>query len=497
MPFLIPFVPTGRLAAAAVVALAVGATVFLHACAPLAEPEVRAAGFELRLGMVSPVATPQFGVDATITTLTGARLFPLLIGGLTEGGLVHAWTRSPDGRQLTLLLRPDLKFHDGTALNARTVSPLIERGAAAQIAAIPGGLSVSATSDLELSVALERPSARDLEEINIEVALPRRGDAAPVGSGPFVVRERTDERVSLEAFDDYYGGPPTVRRLDIVRFSTLRSAWSAMLRGEIDGLMEAPVDAVGFIEAASEFRTYAFPRPFAYMLAFNLRDPVLADVELRRAMAGSVRRDRLVASALRGRGQPSLFQVYPEHWVFDTEVAPLSASMAEAREVVRTRGAPLRLRCLLPDFDRFARVGQELQRQLADVGIDLELEPVTFAELRSRLRDGRFQAVVLEANGGSDRFVYAFWHSSAQAQLVNSGYTSADEALDRWRGAATRDEARAAMRAIQTIMRDDPPAVFLAWPQTVRVLHGRFEVPAEAAGRDIISTRYLPYVRLR
>jgi hypothetical protein len=42
------------------------------------------------------------------------------------------------------------------------------------------------------------------------------------------------------------------------------------------------------------------------------------------------------------------------------------------------------------------------------------------------------------------------------------------------------------MRRFEAAVRDDPPAVFLAWNQTVQAVSRRFVVPAEQAGRDAI-----------
>jgi hypothetical protein len=43
------------------------------------------------------------------------------------------------------------------------------------------------------------------------------------------------------------------------------------------------------------------------------------------------------------------------------------------------------------------------------------------------------------------------------------------------------------VRSLQQVMRDDPPAVFLLWPDTARAVSARFRVPL-TPDRDIIGT---------
>ncbi len=58
-------------------------------------------------------------VYASITTLDPA--------GNVEPGLATSWTYAPDGKSVTLTLRPGLKFTDGTPLNAEAVKENIDR----------------------------------------------------------------------------------------------------------------------------------------------------------------------------------------------------------------------------------------------------------------------------------------------------------------------------------------------------------------------------------
>ena len=123
-----------------------------------------------------------------------------------------------------------------------------------------------------------------------------------------------------------------------------------------------------------------------------------------------------------------------------------------------------------------------MQKQLYDIGVDMELVPVPGRELGGRLMKGDFDAFLFEATSGrSLAWIYQFWHSpTADWQpFLGSGYTAADAVLDRLRSADSDDMTRGAVADLQRVFYDDPPAVFIAWGQSARALRNGFVVPAD------------------
>jgi ABC-type transport system substrate-binding protein len=133
---------------------------------------------------------------------------------------------------------------------------------------------------------------------------------------------------------------------------------------------------------------------------------------------------------------------------------------------------------------RFEKIASLLQKQLHDIGVDMEVEALPLRELGSRLANGRFDALLLERSSGrSLAWTYMTFHSS----MAPNGYRSADGVLDRLRRARSDEETRVAVSDLQKILHDDPPALFLMWPIVARAVSNRFVVPGEA-GRDVMGS---------
>jgi peptide/nickel transport system substrate-binding protein len=293
----------------------------------------------------------------------------------------------------------------------------------------------------------------------------------------------------------------TVDQVDIRIYPSGRNAWSAMMRGEVNVLYEVSPDALEFVEQSSQMQLKSFLRPYVYQLGLNLRHPILRKREVRQALNAAVNRDDVVKTLFRGRGLPAKGPISPRAWIYDEQLAPFRYAPNEAQQLLERAGLPmtrstdlhmpsrLRFTCVVPILDRYERIGLMLQRQLADAGIDMQLEPVPVQSLRTRLQSGQFDAFLWEIAGPNLVWIDAFWHSpeSGSSPLVNTGYTSADPALDQARLARTDEELRAAARAMQRMMQDDPPAVFICWRETARGVSTRFTLPA-VTDRDIIRT---------
>jgi ABC-type transport system substrate-binding protein len=267
-------------------------------------------------------------------------------------------------------------------------------------------------------------------------------------------------------------------------------------------LHEVSREAAEFVDKESTVKAYSFLRPYYISLVFNVRHPVLKSVEVRKAISEAVDKVTLVRDGMSGRGTPADGPIFPQHWAYSAPAAPFVYDPAAARRRLDTAGfngkttadgtipARFSLTCLVFAGDtRFDRIAVLVQKELAEVGIDMKLLPLPQSELAQRLRRGDFDAFLFEMAGRSVSWVYEFWRSHEGA-FLKSGYQSADAILDRIRSARSDDDVRAGVAQLERIMHDDPPAAFLAWQATSRAVSTKFDVAPEE-NRDIITNAWL------
>src|SRR5438874_3674572 len=80
----------------------------------------------LRIGVGQASATnPAIGLRQLNQLLTFEGLARTSESGRMQPWLAEGWTAGNDGRTLTVRLRPNVKFHDGSSLDAATVSSIL------------------------------------------------------------------------------------------------------------------------------------------------------------------------------------------------------------------------------------------------------------------------------------------------------------------------------------------------------------------------------------
>jgi peptide/nickel transport system substrate-binding protein len=417
--------------------------------------------------------------------------------------VARGWSWDATGTKLVLQLRPDVYFHDGTLLTPEVAVQLLK---ATRQNAARDAPSFSTVSDIRpvgqdgVEITVNQPNSFILSDLSaVLVVKPKiQKTDLPIGTGPFqLVSQSEEERFSLQAFPRYYRGQPSLKQLEVINYPTQRNAWVALMRGDVDMLYEVSREAVEFVEKETTVTTYSFPRPYYIPLVFNIRHPILKNAEVRMAINEAVDRVALVRDAMNGRGTPADGPIPPEHWAYSAPARPFIFNPEAARSRLDAAGfglhpaagaAPVRFsfECLVFGTDsRFQRLALLLQKQLADVGIDMKLVPVDAPQLVTRIQAGDFDAFQFEMAGRSLGWIYEWWRYH-DGMRNNSGYHAADAVLDRLRAARSDDEVRAAVAELGAILHDDPPAAFLAWQSTFRAVSTKFDVGADR-NRDLMT----------
>jgi peptide/nickel transport system substrate-binding protein len=426
--------------------------------------------------------------------------------GRAQPRLAESWVESPDGLEWRFKLRDNAFFHDGTPVDSLAVKASLERSIKSsdldQYPGLSDIVAIEAPAANELVIRLRIRSTFLLDDLGVSI-LKNLPGAPSIAAGPYQATQSSSNELVMQSFAKYYKGQPKVDRIVWKAYPTVRTAWAAMMRGEIDFLYEVPRDAVEFIELENSVQVFPFLRNYDYAVVFNSNRPPLNNATVRRALNYAVNREALVQHALRGRGQTTSGPAWPLHWAYNLSVPGFSydparsAALLDAAAVPAVSGpdnsgnAPSRMHftCLIPDsFALWERMALIVQKDLAKVGVDMRIESMPFPEFNRRIAVKDFDAVMLEfIVGNSPSRPYGFWHSASKQNLWGFHDSAIDESLDRIRRAANETIYRDAFRDFQTQSLEDPPAIFLALSETVRAVSKRFEVIAPP-NSDILPT---------
>ncbi|MBA2497868.1 MAG: ABC transporter substrate-binding protein [Acidimicrobiia bacterium] len=295
-------------------------------------------------------------------------------------------------------LRQDVTFHDGTPFTAEAVKYSLDR-----IAADGGGtLNIDESStvivdDFTVEVTPTVPNLRLVEQLvhpsNSIVAPDSLPAEEPVGTGPFqFVSYSPQEELVVERYDDYWGEPAGVEQITFRFIPEANSRRLALESGDIDIMLDVPLDAVGAVEAAG----FGIDVPEAGLyeavylnIAGNEGYEILTDIDVRRAVATAIDREALIEGVFDGFATDEQTLVPARLLGEEAEqIAGYEFDPAAAAELldgagwelgddgVRTRdGEPLALELVngFPSSQEHGNVAEFLQAQLAEVGIEVEI----------------------------------------------------------------------------------------------------------------------------
>jgi peptide/nickel transport system substrate-binding protein len=348
--------------------------------------------------------------------------------------------------------------------------------------------SIRASGDRRVVVELSEPSAFLPDDLEVPIELGNPVD----GTGPYRVVKQDPKELVLERYPRYYLGTPRITRIIAEPFDTLRTAWASLLRGDVDMITDVPPDAVEFIRN-EEVRVVSFGRRYQYLVALNLRKRPFDSPLVRRALNAAIDRQALIQDALQGHGVPSTGPLWPKHWAYNNAIASYRFDPGLAISLLNSAGlradkqsvgpqARFRFTCLIPEnFSVLERVALEVQKQLYDVGVDMQFEVVPSTEFDTRIREGRFDAMLIDSiSGPTVGRSYMFWRSARRfpGGLNFFGYENpeAERLFDVMRTSTNEIAIQSSFSRLQETLLDDPPALFLAWNERSRAVRRDFQI---------------------
>lgn len=446
----------------------------------------------LVIGVPEAVSGANTGLRNLASTLSVEGLTQVRSDGRAVPKLAERWEWEDGGRALRIFLRQGVTFHDGAAVTATLAASVLtdlvsQPGNRALFPSLQDVTEIAADGELVVVVRLSRPSAFLVEDLE----LPLQIGAERSGTGPYRVVSASPTEIRLERFEQYYLGAPQIRLVTLKSQGALRTAWSALLRGEVDMITDVPPDAVQFI-SGDDVEVVSFRRPYQYAIAFNSRRGPFANPVVRRALNLAVDRGAIIDNVLSGQGIPSTGPLWPQHWAYDRSLAPFNADAAAAASLLDAEGFPaksapdgpprrFRFTCLVPqNFSVMERIILDIQKQLYGVGVDMQVEVVPPEHFDARIRSGDFDATFIDIAGGpSLGRAYVFWGSAKSFAGLNLfGYENAEaERLFGILRTTTNEAAvRSATSALQRVLLSDPPALFIAWNERSRAVRRDFHI---------------------
>jgi len=360
----------------------------------------QAARTDLVIGMPlePPHLDPTAGAAAAIREITYANIFE----GLTRIGpngevlpdLAESWTLSDDGRVYTFKLHTGVKFHDGAAFSADDVKFSLDRAMApdsqnAQKQLFAAIDTVEVVDPATVKVTLKHPQGSFLYNMGWGDAVIMSPKSAatnkekPIGTGPFRFQDWVKgSSVTLVKSDSYWGEPAHFDKAEFRFIPDAAAAVPAMLSGDVQAFPFFPPDAVAQVKDDPNLKVVVGATEGETILAMNNKKPPLDQLKVRQAVSYALDRKAIIDGASAGLGVPIGSHMSPSNKDYVDLTGVYPHDPARAKELLKEAGLENGFKATLKlPPPEYARLGGEIvASELRDVGIDLEIIPVEWAQ---------------------------------------------------------------------------------------------------------------------
>lgn len=370
----------------------------------MATPESTPSGDVARLRVAlnfPPVADlSPYTDDAVSLTRLGVTesLISIDANGIPQPALAEKFEMT-DGSTAKFTLRPGVKFHDGSPVDAKSVVNSIEKALKANPApATVSGRELTATAEGDSTVVVKSAKADPvllMRFANPDMAIlapkayetdPNKPNPTDAATGPFELASlngTTDAK--LEANTEYWAGKPKLAGLDVKFISKADARVSSLRAGELDVIQNVPIAQLANM---SDFEVETRPIPRATGISLNTKSGPFTDAGLRAAAAKAIDSKEIAASAFENQADPAagLFRADAE-WAKNRPAPQLPEAKNPAGTTITV--ATWNDRPELPEALTI------IAEQLRKAGFTVQTPVVkSYAVMESELKEGKYDLVL-------------------------------------------------------------------------------------------------------
>jgi peptide/nickel transport system substrate-binding protein len=393
---------------------------------------------------------------------------------------------SADGKEVTIKLRPGVKFQDGEPFNAEAAKFSLDRHMT-----FPGSFRkpelaaldhVDVVDPLTIKLVLKSPFSPLIAQLADRAGMMVSPKAAkeegdkfglhPVCAGPYKFVERVQQdRIVFEKFTDYWNKDNVhIDRIiylplvdATVRLANLKSGGldliERLLATDIKEVQSDPkLKLAGAIELGYQGITLNIGKDKA-------KGPLSQSAKVRQALDLSIDREAINQVVFNGEFKPGNQWVNPDHPYYQKDFPVRGRDVARAKALLKEAGVttPVSVDFMVPKGAETEAVAQVVQSMAAEAGFDMKIRVTEFATSLKQAEAGEYQAFMLAWSGrvDPDGNSYVFLKSNAPQNYSAWSNPEADKALDGARLVTDPAQRKAAYKTLTKLVLDEEPILYI------------------------------------
>ncbi len=421
--------------------------------------------------------------------------------------LADSFTVSPDGLEIKFILKKNILWHDGKPFTVQDVkftfdkliSPETRTPFSSDYLAVK---EFKVIDDYSFIVKYSVPFAPILESWCIGI-IPKHifenqnintseYNRKPVGTGAYIFKKWiTDQKIILQANPNYYEGKPKIENY-LFRVIPDQSVQFLELRTQsLDELSLLPDQWNAYDSFFKNYNKFRYPSFSFTFLGFNLEREPYSNIKFRQAIAYAINKEDIIDGVLLGMAKSAEGIFPPQSWAYK-EINSYKYSPDKAVKILQEIGFSKDIDGYMKYKNKNFEINiitnqgnktreltcQIIQEQLKKIGLKVNIRILEWSTfINQYVNKKNFDALVLGWNTAVDPDQYLLWHSSqcnpGQYNFMSYKNKEVDALFVKARTTFDKDKRKKYYHKIQDIMKEDPPCIFLYFPENLVCINKR------------------------
>ncbi|CCD90649.1 putative ABC transporter substrate-binding protein [Bradyrhizobium sp. ORS 375] len=393
---------------------------------------------------------------------------------------------SADGKEVTIKLRPGVKFHDGEPFDAEAAKFSIDRHLT-----FPGSFRkpelasvdhVDVVDPLTIKLVLKAPFSPLIAQLTDRAGMmvsPKAAKEAgdkfglrPVCAGPYKFVERVQQdRIVFEKFADYWNKDNVF--IDKIVYQPIVDATVRLANlksGGLDLIERVLATDIKDVRADSKLALSTAIELGYQGITLNIgkdkaKGPLSQSAKVRQALDLAIDREALNQVVFNGEFMPGNQWVNPSHPYYQKAFPIRARDVEKAKALLKEAGVtpPVAVDFLVPKGAETEAVAQVVQSMAAEAGFDMKIRVTEFATSLKQAEAGDYQAYMLSWSGriDPDGNSYVFMHSNAPQNYSVWANADADKTLNDARLITDMAQRKALYEKLAKLEIEEEPILYL------------------------------------
>ncbi len=393
---------------------------------------------------------------------------------------------SPDGKTVTIKLRPGVKFHDGEPFDAEAVKFSLERHlnfpASFRKVEISALDHVEVVDPLTIKLILKNPFSPLIAQLTDRAGMmvsPKAAKEAgdkfglkPVCAGPYKFVERVQQdRIVFEKFQNYWNKDNV--RIDRIVYLPIVDATVRLANlksGGLDLIERVLATDIKDVRADSRIKlSQAIELGYQGITLNTGNDKtggaLSKSAKVRQALDLALDREAISQVVSNGEFVPGNQWVNPDHPYYQKAFPVPKRDVAKAKALLKEAGVstPIPVDFMVPKGAEVETVAQVVQSMAAEAGFDMKIRVTEFATSLKQAEAGEFQAYVLAWSGRPDPDGNSYSFLTTKGPLNYAAYSNpeVDKAFNDARLVTDQAKRKAIYENATKLTLQDEPILYL------------------------------------